>query len=193
MSLFNAAKFDKQLKDQKKALEDIEKEKTKMFGKKEKKDDEAVEGKDIVTLSGVTEFIGAYICLELLKSWKFRQVRAIISNKTHQSEITRLQNFLGPQFYGRLQIKKVDFNSVENIAKYLKDTNIMVHAQGMDACGGYDLYLDHFLLEQKIKQKERKCSFSIPHTYNLQIKKCIHKIKKQLTVSKINLLLKIMS
>lgn len=46
-------------------------------------------------------------------------------------------------FYSsNLVIKKCNMKSSASIAKYIKHSDIMIHMQGMDPCGGYESYCD---------------------------------------------------
>lgn len=95
--------------------------------------------KQIVSVTGATQFLGQHTCLKFLQSEKGKyKVRAILPESTNHFELKNLRLGLG-SYFDQLEIVKCDLNSIDKLANAIKDSTYLVHTLDADIAPGFNL------------------------------------------------------
>ena len=81
--------------------------------------------KPIVTITGVSGFIGAQVCLDFLKAGEFT-VRGTVRDKNNESKIAPLRKAFGDHFE-QLELVEADLLDADSIAKAVSGSTYVVH------------------------------------------------------------------
>ena len=86
---------------------------------------QAAGDKPIVTLTGITGYIGAETCLQFLQDGGFR-VRGTVRDKNNEAKIAPLREAFGDLF-NQLEIVEADLMNEESLAAAIAGSTYVVH------------------------------------------------------------------
>ena len=86
-----------------------------------------VEGsaKPLVTITGISGFVGAHVCLLFLKDGSYR-VRGTVRSKTNPAKIDPLKKAFGEHF-NSLELAEADLTNEESLASAIEGSTFVVH------------------------------------------------------------------
>ena len=82
-------------------------------------------GKPIVTLTGITGYIGAETCLQFLKDGGFR-VRGTVRDKTNEAKVAPIREAFGALF-DQLELVEADLMDEQSLATAIAGSHYVVH------------------------------------------------------------------
>ncbi len=82
--------------------------------------------KPVVTITGITGFIGSRICLDFLKTGEYA-LRGMVRNKHDVSKMEPLRKAFG-QHFEQLEIVEADLLDSESVLKAVTGSTYVVHA-----------------------------------------------------------------
>ena len=82
-------------------------------------------GKPIVTLTGISGYVGSQTCLEFLKDGGYR-VRGTVRDKDNQARIAPLRAAFGSHF-DKLELVNADLTDQQSLVKAIKGSTYVVH------------------------------------------------------------------
>jgi nucleoside-diphosphate-sugar epimerase len=82
-------------------------------------------GKPVVTITGISGFIGSYVCLDFLKTGEFR-VRGTVRDKNNEAKIEPLRKAFG-DYFAQLELVEADLLDAESITRALDGSTYVVH------------------------------------------------------------------
>ena len=87
-----------------------------------------VEGgeKPLVTITGVTGFIGAWTAKYYLESGQYR-IRGTVRSTGNATKINPLKQTLGDELFGQLELVEADLLNQESIANAISGSKFVVH------------------------------------------------------------------
>lgn len=81
--------------------------------------------KPVVTITGVTGFIGSQVCYSFLKNGQFR-VRGTVRSKTNLKKLLPIQDGFGDLF-NELELIEADLNSEASMIEACRGSDYVVH------------------------------------------------------------------
>ena len=81
--------------------------------------------KEIVTITGISGFLGSQVCLQFLQDGCYK-VRGTVRSKTNEKKIGPLRQAFG-ELFDQLELVEADLTKPESITKALEGTNYVVH------------------------------------------------------------------
>jgi nucleoside-diphosphate-sugar epimerase len=85
-----------------------------------------VEGqKPIVTITGISGFIGSQVCLDFLKSGEY-QVRGTVRDSKNEAKISPLRKAFG-EYFDKLELVNADLLNTESVTKAIAGSTYVVH------------------------------------------------------------------
>jgi nucleoside-diphosphate-sugar epimerase len=85
-----------------------------------------VEGKkSIVTITGISGFIGSQVCLDFLKSGEYH-VRGTVRDSKNEAKISPLRKAFG-EYFDKLELVNADLLNTESVNKAIAGSTYVVH------------------------------------------------------------------
>ena len=81
--------------------------------------------KPLVTITGISGYLGSHVCLQFLKSGKYR-VRGTVRNKDDEAKMADLKEAFGALF-SKLELRNADLMNAESIEAALEGSQYVVH------------------------------------------------------------------
>ena len=85
----------------------------------------SVSGKPIVTLTGISGYLGSLTCLEFIKDGGYR-VRGTVRDKDNQEKIAPLRTAFGAHF-DKLELVNADLTDEQSLINAIKGSTYVVH------------------------------------------------------------------
>ena len=82
--------------------------------------------KPIVTITGITGFLGSRVCHEFLLDGGY-QVRGTVRDKTNMKKMQPLIDAFGEELYYQIDLREADLMNDESMAKAMEGTHYIVH------------------------------------------------------------------
>ena len=81
--------------------------------------------KPLLLVTGVSGFIGSRVCLDILKTGKYR-VRGTVRDATNEAKLAPLKAGF-KEYYDQLELVSADLNNASQLAAAAKDCTYVVH------------------------------------------------------------------
>ena len=81
--------------------------------------------KKIVTITGITGFLGSHVCLTFLKDGTFK-VRGTVRDKNNEKKIDPIKKAFG-EYFDQLELVEANLNDAESLHKAIEGSTYVVH------------------------------------------------------------------
>ena len=82
--------------------------------------------KPIVTITGITGFIGSRVCHEFLLDGGY-QVRGTVRNKSNMEKLNPLKEAYGEELFAKIDLREADLTNDESMTSAMEGTHYIVH------------------------------------------------------------------